>query len=187
MIRPLAPHESARLRAACALPRMAAIVEELVCNSIDAGATDVTVQMHVDAWSCSVRDNGRGMTEGELRIVGDRHATSKLPSLASLERGAPASIGFRGDALHCVAAIARLHIVSCAAATPSTTNCAVLATGRRLYVGPAGEARAVGTTIHVHDCYANRPVARKLLQKPGASFAEVEATRKRLAERAGSH
>ena len=180
-IRRLAPHESSQLRAACALPRLAAIAEELVCNSIDAGATDIAVSLDLASFAVAVRDNGRGMTESELRVVGDRHATSKLASIAELEGGV-STFGFRGEALHCLASISsRLEIVSCAASSPSTTYCAVLADGRRLSVGPAREARGVGTTIAVHDIYGNRPVARKQLQRPGAAHAEMELTRKRLA------
>ena len=76
-IQHLAPHESSRLRAACALPRLASIVEELVCNAIDAGASEVVASLDVPAYAVSVRDNGRGMSAYDLRVVGDRHATSK--------------------------------------------------------------------------------------------------------------
>ena len=78
-IRRLAPHESSQLRGACALPRLAAIAEELVCNSIDAGATDIAVSLDLASFAVAVRDNGRGMTESELRVVGCLLYTSPSP------------------------------------------------------------------------------------------------------------
>ena len=86
-------------------------------NAIDAGSTDCAVSLDVAACAIVVRDNGRGLSEAELRVVGERHATSKLASLAELERGAPATLGFRGEALHCIAAVSHLEIVSCSAAS----------------------------------------------------------------------
>ena len=181
-IRRLPAHESSRLRAACALPRLSAIVEELVCNSLDAGATDIAIAMDASALSCSVRDDGCGITSDNMRLLGERNATSKLASLSELERGAPSTLGFRGEALHCLAAVSTLDICSCAQATPSQTTRIVLSTGERLSFGPSREARSIGTTVIAHDIYCNRPVARKQMQKqPGAALAEVEAARKRLA------
>ena len=97
-LRRLDPHEASRLRASCALPRFAAIVEELVLNSLDAGATNITCSIDVPLLTCSVTDDGHGLSD--LRLIGERHVTSKLRSLHDLQNGVT-TYGFRGEALHC--------------------------------------------------------------------------------------
>ena len=75
-MRLLDPHESSRLRASCGLPRFAAIVEELVLNAVDAGAQQIVCQIDVPAFSCSVVDDGHGLTTSDLRLIGQRFITS---------------------------------------------------------------------------------------------------------------
>ena len=179
-VRRLDAHESSLLRASCALPRFAAIVEELLLNSLDAGATAITASMDVRALTIAIHDDGCGITERDLRLIGERHVTSKLSSLSQLEQGVR-TFGFRGEALHCIAAISHLEVVSCAAATPHTTSAAVLHHGSLVFHGAARETRAIGTSVRISDCFATRPVARKQLMRPGAAGAEAEHTRKRLA------
>ena len=187
-IRRLSSHEASRLRCDCALPRLASIVEELVLNALDAEATDVRVALDISTCTVSVRDNGVGIGKESLRVVGERHTTSKLRTLADLEGDGLTTFGFRGEALHLIAAIAHLEIISCSAATPTATQALVLHHGVRHALGPASEARAVGTTVTARDCFSNRPVARKqLVSRPGAVQAELEVVRRRLAALAISH
>lgn len=177
-IRCLDAHESTRVRSACALPRLAAIVEELVLNALDAGAIDVHAQVDTAAFTVSVRDNGHGIGEAGLRVIGERHATSKLASIADLDR--LSTFGFRGEALHALAAISVLEIVSCSMETPHITNTVIFHHGKRLSIGAARESRSVGTTVTARDCFSNRSVSRKMLQRPGAAQAEAEVARTRL-------
>jgi DNA mismatch repair protein MutL len=179
-IRQLDSHSASMIRSACALPRFAAIVEELVLNSLDAGATTVHVAFDVQESMITVRDDGHGMTGAELSVVGERHATSKLVSLTGLEHGIT-TYGFRGEALHCLASICLLEITSCSVRSPQASNSVTLRYGQRLACGPSQEARSAGTTVIARDCFSNRPIARRQLQTLGAAQTEAETVRKRCA------
>lgn len=187
-IRRLPLREATLVRSACALPSIAAIAEELVLNALDAGASEVSVSVDVLGCYIQVRDNGCGIDLDGLRMIGDRHVTSKLASLADLDSGeAFRTFGFRGEALHILGTVSVLEIISCAAAAPSSTHAAVLRFGLRQSVGPAHEVRAVGTTVTARDLFANRSVSRKQHQRPGAAAAEVEQARSRLMALAIAH
>ena len=185
-IRALAANEAALVRASCALPRISAIVEELVCNALDAGSTDIVVSLDVPRLSCTCRDNGCGMTQTELAMVGQRHATSKLASIRDLHRGV-STLGFRGEALYALASISQLEIMSTSSSTPSSTHSVVLQLGHRSAVAPSRQPRSVGTTVSARNCFANRSIARRQLERPGATLAETELARKRLAALSIAH
>ena len=186
-IRVLADADSDHVRSAQAITSVAHACEELVLNSLDAGATEVMAVLDVSGFSMSVRDNGHGMSAEALSMVGDRHATSKLRTFDELQDGLP-TFGYRGQALHALAVTSLVEIVSRRAGAPaSATNTTVLHQGRRLHVGPAQEARAPGTTISIRDMLVSRPVQRKRLQRAGAAQAELEAARSRLVRLAVAH
>ena len=100
-----------RIAAGEVVERPAAVVKELIENSIDAGATKITVAIQ-DAGRTLMRvvDNGCGMTENDVTNALGRHATSKLQRFEDLE--SLDTFGFRGEALPSVAAVSRLEIVS---------------------------------------------------------------------------
>ena len=157
-IRVLDAASASQLRSAQECTSVAHALEELVVNALDAQATEVHCVLDVPGFSMAVRDNGCGMSADELGLVGDRHATSKL------EAGADA-FGFRGAALHALAAASLLEIVSRRAGAPaSATHATVLRLGQRLHIGPAQEVRAPGTTVSARDLLVSRPVQRKRLQ-----------------------
>ena len=188
VIRQLPLREATLVRSACALPSIAAIAEELVLNALDAGASEVSVSIDVLGYNIQVRDNGCGIDLDGLRMIGDRHVTSKLASLADLDSGeAFRTFGFRGEALHILGTVSVLEIISCAAVAPSSTHAAVLRFGLRQSVGPAREVRAVGTTVTARDIFANRSVSRKQQQRPGAAAGELERARSRLMALAIAH
>lgn len=149
--------------------RPAAAVKELVENSIDAGATQVTVELKDGGITyLRVSDNGRGIPAAQVRTAFERHTTSKLRTADELF--AVRTLGFRGEALASIAAVARVTCVS------RTANAEF---GIRLTV-EAGQTGAVteaaspqGTSITVRDLFINTPVRLKFLKKPAAEGALV--------------
>ena len=93
------------------IERPASVVKELVENSIDAGATNITVEIQNGGISkIRIIDNGAGMSKDDLEFAFERHATSKIRKAADLEN--VKSMGFRGEALASIAAIAHVELVS---------------------------------------------------------------------------
>ncbi|NDP49486.1 MAG: DNA mismatch repair endonuclease MutL, partial [Sulfuriferula multivorans] len=157
--------------------RPAAALKEILENSLDAGATDIQVELEQGGVKrIRVSDNGAGIPRDELVLALTRHATSKIESLADLEQ--VASLGFRGEALASIAAIARVHLTSCSA--ESEHAWVVHVEGGRLDV-PAPAARAVGTTIDIQDLFFNTPARRKFLKTEGTEYAHCSETVRRLA------
>lgn len=95
---------------------LAAVVRELVENAIDAGATRITVSIWADQWRVRVADNGAGMTLENLRQAAQPHSTSKIRDRADLWQ--IHSLGFRGEALHSLAQLSSLEILSRTASEP---------------------------------------------------------------------
>jgi DNA mismatch repair protein MutL len=95
---------------------LAAVVRELVENAIDAGATRITVSLWANQWRIRVADNGAGMTLDDLRQAAQPHSTSKIRDRADLWQ--IHSLGFRGEALHSLAQLSSLEILSRTASEP---------------------------------------------------------------------
>lgn len=95
---------------------LAAVVRELVENAIDAGATRITVSVWADQWRVRVTDNGAGMSLDDLRKAAQPHSTSKIRDRADLFQ--IHSLGFRGEALHSLAQLSNLEILSRTASEP---------------------------------------------------------------------
>ena len=157
--------------------RPAAALKEILENSLDAGATEIQVELEQGGVKrIRVSDNGSGIPRDELALALTRHATSKIESLADLEQ--VASLGFRGEALASIAAIARVHLTSRSA--ESEHAWVVHVEGGRLDA-PAPAARAVGTTIDIQDLFFNTPARRKFLKTEGTEYAHCSETVRRLA------
>ncbi|MDP2029671.1 MAG: DNA mismatch repair endonuclease MutL [Thiobacillus sp.] len=157
--------------------RPAAALKEILENSLDAGATDIQVELEQGGVKrIRVSDNGAGIPRDELALALTRHATSKIESLADLEQ--VASLGFRGEALASIAAIARVHLTSCT--VESEHAWVVQVEGGRLDA-PAPAARAPGTTIDIQDLFFNTPARRKFLKTEGTEYAHCAETVRRLA------
>ena len=158
--------------------RPAAVVKELVENSIDAGASDIRVDIEnggVDL--IRVRDDGAGITRADLPLALARHATSKLRSFDELQN--VVTLGFRGEALPSIASVARVRL-------SSRTRTADYAYGVEL-AGSANPgvsapcAHPPGTTVEVRDLFFNTPARRRFLRTARTEFLHIDATLKRIA------
>lgn len=139
--------------------RPAAAIKELIENSLDAGAKRIDVAVEEDALSFTVRDDGCGMGEADLKLSIERHATSKISELDDLAR--LMTRGFRGEALAAIAAVARLEIITRRAEDLEALRLRTSG-GRDPSVSPC--AANVGTTIIVRDLYFNTPARLKFLK-----------------------
>jgi DNA mismatch repair protein MutL len=157
--------------------RPASALKELLENSLDAGATEISVQLTEGGIrQIRVADNGSGIARDDLALALARHATSKIASLEDLER--VASLGFRGEALASIAAVSHFSLASRAAGSAHAWK--VDATGDALSP-PEPAAVAAGSIVEVTDLYFNTPARRKFLRSPQTEFAHSEETFKRLA------
>ncbi|HEX7954026.1 MAG TPA: DNA mismatch repair endonuclease MutL [Burkholderiales bacterium] len=157
--------------------RPASALKEILENSLDAGATDISVQLAEGGIrQIRVADNGSGIARDDLLFALARHATSKIASLDDLER--VASLGFRGEALASIAAVSHLSLAS--RAVGSTHAWRVEASGDARS-GPEPAAVAAGSIVDASDLYFNTPARRKFLRSPQTEFAHSEETFKRLA------
>ncbi len=158
------------------IERPAAVVKELVENALDAGATEIAVTLREGGQSLiTVADNGRGMTPDELPLALQRHATSKLPDNDLM---AIRSLGFRGEALPSIGAVARLSISSRPAQASEGARITVEG-GVLQPVQPA--AMAPGTRVEVRDLFYATPARLKFLKTPRAEGDQARETLERLA------
>ncbi len=159
------------------IERPASALKELLENSLDAGATEIAVQLENGGIKLlRVRDNGGGIVAEQLPLALMRHATSKIASLADLQR--VASMGFRGEALASIASVAQVSLTS--RHTEAAHGWKIeAADGTQSEAMPA--AHAFGTSIEMRELYFNTPARRKFLKSESTEFAWCEETFKRIA------
>ena len=145
--------------------RPASVVKELVENALDAGATRVSVEVEGGGKRrIAVEDDGRGMGKDDALLAFDRHATSKIASFEDLER--VGTLGFRGEALASIAAVARVELVT--AEAPGEGHRVRIEGGRVRSAEPQAHPR--GTWISVASLFFNVPARRKVLKTPATEL-----------------
>ncbi len=176
-IRQLDPLLANQIAAGEVVERPAAVVKELVENSLDAGATSLEIQIEKGGLGLIlIRDNGSGMVKEDLPLALSRHATSKIRSVHDLEN--VMSLGFRGEALASVSAVSRLRLTSRTAESDSGWQISCEGQVEQLECVPA--AHPVGTTIEVRDLFFNTPARRKFLKTDKTEFSHIETVIKRI-------
>ena len=168
-IRVLDPDVAARVAAGEVVERPASVVKELVENSLDAGASQVTVELQEGGFQLiRVTDDGCGIPSDELELAFQRHATSKISGYRDLE--AVGTLGFRGEALPSIAAVSRVSLASREASADVGREVRLRA-GQVVANGPAG--CPPGTSVAVEGLFEVLPARRKFLRSPTAEAARV--------------
>ena len=159
------------------IERPASVVKELIENSIDAGATNITVEIKNGGISyIRITDNGKGIMPDDMEIAFERHATSKIRQAKDLET--VKSMGFRGEALASIAAIARVELVS--KTESSDIGRKVVVEGGKV-ISNEEIGCPKGTTITVQNLFFNTPVRYKFLKKDFTEFGYIEDAVTRIA------
>ncbi|MBF6589951.1 MAG: DNA mismatch repair endonuclease MutL [Ktedonobacterales bacterium] len=159
-IAPLAPEVVERIAAGEVIERPASVVRELIENALDAGATSIRIELREGGLRLiRVADDGVGIAAEELELACRSHATSKVRSLADLER--VGTLGFRGEALASMAAVAELELTS---ADDERGLARRVTCGGAGITAAASVARPRGTTVAVRALFHGMPARRALLR-----------------------
>ncbi|MCI5662051.1 MAG: DNA mismatch repair endonuclease MutL, partial [Clostridia bacterium] len=151
-----------RIAAGEVVERPSSVVKELVENSLDAGATAITVEMRAGGIEMlRVTDNGCGIEPGQVRLAFENHATSKLQTADQLDD--IRTLGFRGEALPSIAAVSHVEMTTRARGQESGVKLNIDG-GQNVRVAETGCPE--GTTIVMRDLFYNIPVRRAFLKKP---------------------
>ena len=169
-IKILPPGLAAKIAAGEVVERPSSVVKELVENSIDAGASQITVEIKSGGVEqIKVIDDGHGIPTEEVAIAFQRHATSKIDNQEQLD--AIATLGFRGEALPSIAAVSRSVITTRQPLEPGGFRLELL-WGETVFSGPQG--CPAGTAVEVSDLFGNLPARRKFLRSSSAETSRIQ-------------
>jgi DNA mismatch repair protein MutL len=167
-------HLANQIAAGEVIERPASVVKELIENSLDAGATEIVVNIEgAGSQSIQIRDNGQGIHPDDLTLALSRHATSKLDSTEQLSH--IASLGFRGEALPSIASISRLTLSSKQAQNDHAWQLAAHTDELTPITHPQG------TTVEVRELFFNVPARRHFLKGDKTELNHIVTTLHRLA------
>ena len=159
------------------IERPASVVKEMIENSIDAGAKNITVEIKNGGISyIRISDDGKGIVRDDVELAFERHATSKIRSAADLQE--VKSMGFRGEALASIAAIANVELVTKTEEEQVGTK-VIVEGGNILNIQEVGCSK--GTTITVKNLFYNTPVRYKFLKKDFTETGYIEDVITRIA------
>jgi len=151
------------------IERPASVVKELIENSLDAGADEITVEVEKGGKErIKVKDNGSGMTKEEVELAFKKHATSKIEDIKDLDD--LSSLGFRGEALPSIAAVSKVTAKTKPENQVEGTKI-VLEGGDIKNIEETG--CAVGTSIEVKDIFYNTPARKKYLKKTNTELSQI--------------
>ncbi|MCF6764367.1 DNA mismatch repair endonuclease MutL [Thiotrichales bacterium 19S3-7] len=159
--------------------RPASVIKELIENSIDAGATEITIEVESGGKSLiCIKDNGSGILKEDLALALSAHATSKIYDLSELE--SVETMGFRGEALASIASVSEVSLIS--KYQDADIAWEVIQKGKEkdsFDIKPA--ALAAGTIIEVKNLFFNTPARRKFLKTDKTEFSHIDELVKRFA------
>jgi DNA mismatch repair protein MutL len=175
-IKVLPPQIANKIAAGEVVDRPAAVVKELIENSIDAKATLISIVLEQAGKNLiQVIDNGAGIPDNEVQIAFQRHATSKIDSLVDLDR--ILTLGFRGEALPSIASVSRLEMRSCVEG--QTVGTLLLLEGG-VVARQETVAMKQGTIISVKNLFYNTPARRNFLRADVTEFNHINRVLKRF-------
>ncbi|MDP6628884.1 MAG: DNA mismatch repair endonuclease MutL, partial [Candidatus Marinimicrobia bacterium] len=176
MIKQLSEDLRNKISAGEVVERPASVVKELVENSLDAGATEITVVVEKGGQQLiQVTDNGCGIASDELPVAFERYSTSKIGTVDDLFT--IDTLGFRGEALASIASVSEVNVVS-ANGSDEGAEMAIL-NGETGDVQPA--ATVQGTSITIRNLFYNTPARKKFLKSPRMEFRKVVEMIRRFA------
>ncbi len=177
-IRTLPPETIALIAAGEVIDSLAAVVRELVENALDAGANRITISLLPELWWVQVADNGKGMSLDDLKVCASPHSTSKIRDRQDLWQ--INSLGFRGEALHSIAQVADLEILSRPRLPIDEIGWHVIYQSGKVVTKEA-VAIAPGTIVTVANLFGKIPVRRRGLPTLPQQLKGVQSVIQHLA------
>ncbi len=168
-IKILADHVINKIAAGEVVERPASVVKELIENSLDAGATEIRIDIEqAGKRLIRVTDNGSGMSREDARLAFERHATSKITTDADLED--VRTMGFRGETLSSIAAVAQVRMLT--AEREASSGTLIEIHGGRIKAASEAAART-GTALEISHLFYNTPARLKFLKSPATEFSHI--------------